>query len=34
MESSMCKGQITSKAEEYSVIDIGHQIKKYIDSDA
>ena len=25
---------ITSKAEEYSVIDIGHQIKKYIDSDA
>ena len=24
---------ITSKAEEYSVIDIGHQIKKYIDSD-
>jgi hypothetical protein len=25
---------ITNKAEQYSVIDIGHQIKKYIDSDA
>ena len=25
---------ITNKAEQYSVIDIGHEIKKYIESDA